>query len=200
MPVLHRYSDGNGYYVLTSIHGKVVTFQLTSEGYVHLQSAGVAPGKPFNRFLLLDVYRMGQAFTGHAGAGFVPGQGALDFPDDPEPESMFPSCSACSSHDDLHLVEIKDRSRHCATILCTTCRARDLACLDTSIPLPFVTRAVLSRLMTLKDISEADKSVSILQELLNAEFSEKWKLLAETRGRKRTQGLLIDDKSSDRLV
>jgi len=200
MPVLRKHRDNNSFYALTSIKGQIVTFQITSEGYTHLREAGVAPGKPFNRFLLLDLYRTGQAFTGHTGFEVPPGQGVLDFADDPEPESMFPSCSSCTSSDDLHLVEARDDATHYATILCAACRAKDLSRTDTSIPLPFVTRTVLSRLMTMKGLSEADKSVSVLQDLLDAEFTEKWKRLADAKSRKPTQGLLVDHKTSDRLV
>ena len=199
MPVLHKHKDSNSYYVLTSIKGQVIAFQLTTEGYAHLQEAGIILGKPFNRFLLLDIYRMGYAFTGHSGVKPVPGQGVLDFPDDPEPETMFPSCSACSSQEDLHLVEVVGH-KHSATILCRACRTKDLPRIDASIPLPLVTRGVLSRLFALKSIHDIDKSVSTYQDLLTAEFSDKWKALAEAKGRKPAQEMLIDDVPSDRLV
>ena len=199
MPVLHKHKDSNSYYVLTSIKGKVIAFQLTAEGYAHLQEAGIVPGKPFNRFLLLDLYRKGYAFTGHSGVKAVSGQGVIDFPDDPEPETMFPSCSACMSQDDLHLVEMVGH-KHSATILCRACRTKDLPRIDASIPLPFVTRSVLSRLFAMKNIHDIDKSVSTYQDLLNTEFSEKWKALAEAKGQKTIQEVLIDDKSLNRLV
>jgi len=199
MPVLHKRKSKDSYYVLTSINGQVVTFQLTAEGHRYLREVGIVTKKPFGRFLLLDLYRKGYAFTGHGGIDVIPGQGILDFPNDPEPETMFPSCAACSSPEDLHLVEIKDH-KHYASILCRACRAKDLSRIDTSIPLPFVTRAVLDRLMIMKGISEADKAVLTLQDLLNAEFSEKWAALAEARGRKPVQEALIDEKSLDRLV
>jgi hypothetical protein len=187
MPVLHKHKDSNSYYVLTSIKGQIVTFQLTAEGYTHLQEAGIVPGKPFNRFLLLDIYRMGYAFTGHTGVEIIPGQGVIDFPDDPEPETMFPSCSACMSQDDLHLVEMVGH-KHSATILCGVCRAKELSRIDTSIPLPFVTRGVLSRIFTMKDLQKKDVSVLAFQELLDQDFSKRWEGL---RRRKPVQESLM---------
>jgi hypothetical protein len=53
MPVLHKYKTRDGYYILTSIKGNVVAFQLTSEGYRKLANAGILPGQRFERFLLL---------------------------------------------------------------------------------------------------------------------------------------------------
>lgn len=199
MPILHKHKDSNSYYVLTSIKGKVVSFQLTAEGYAHLQEAGIIPGKPFNRFLLLDLYRDGHAFTGHTKTKHLPKQGELDFTDDPEPETMFPSCSSCSSQEDLHFVEVVGHKRS-ATILCKACRAKELSHIDASMPLPFVTRSVLKRLFEMKEINDIDKSVSSYRDLLNMEFSEKWKALAQSKKRKHVQEMLIDNTPSDRLV
>ena len=199
MPVLHKYKENNAHYVLTSIKGKIITFQITPEGYSHLKEAGVVSGKPFNRFLLLDIYRMGFAFTGHTGFEMIPGQGMLDFFDDPEPETMFPSCSVCSSQDDLHLVEAIGK-KHYATIFCVACRKKELASFDTSIPLPLVTRSLLSRFLTTKNINDIDKSVSTYQDLLNAEFSDKWKEFAEKKARKPAQESLISPKDQGTLI
>jgi hypothetical protein len=101
MPVLHRYKDKEKYYVLTSISGKIVTFQLTAEGHEKLLKSGIKNEERFGRALLFDLYRTGDAFTHGAGPGKLEvtdkRQLALDFADDPEPESIFPSCSVCSS-------------------------------------------------------------------------------------------------------
>jgi len=101
MPVLHKYKDREKYYVLTSISGKIVTFQLTNEGHLKLLESGIKNEERFGRALLFDLYRTGEAFTHGAGPGKIEGtdkrQLALDFADDPEPESIFPSCSVCNS-------------------------------------------------------------------------------------------------------
>ena len=41
MPVLHKYRDKDGYYVLTSINKSMVTFQLTPKGQERLLSSGI---------------------------------------------------------------------------------------------------------------------------------------------------------------
>lgn len=199
MPVLHKYRENNAHYVLTSIKRKIVTFQLTSEGYVLLKEAGVVPGEPFNRFLLQDLYRMGHAFTGHTGAEIIPGQGMLDFSDDQEPETVFPSCSLCDSQEDLHLVQLMEKEPS-ASILCNVCRAKERSLIDTSIPLPFVTRVLLKRFLDMRKIVKIDKSVSAYQESLNLEFSEKWKELTEKKAKKLVQETLIDSKGLGTLV
>ena len=177
----------------------MTTFQLTTEGYSRLQEAGVVLEKPFSRFLLLDIYRMGYAYTGHTGTEIIQKQGELDFTNDPEPDTMFPTCSVCNSQEDLHLVEMVGQ-KHIVSIFCGHCRKKELARFDVSVPLPFVTRGVLRRLLTMKEIHEVDKSVAVYESLLNAEFSEKWKILVEAKGRKPVQQMLIDDALSDRLV
>jgi hypothetical protein len=42
MPVLHRYKERHEHYVLTSINGAIITFQLTKEGEKKLRSALLA--------------------------------------------------------------------------------------------------------------------------------------------------------------
>jgi len=179
MPVLHKYKDKGDYYVLTSIGNKIVTFHLSSEGHKKLKEAGINNGDKFGRGLLLDLYRTGDAHTGGSGPGELVSQTNKrqpplpfpDLPDDPEPESLFPGCSACSSLDDLHLVEVKEPGR-IATILCPACRNKKIV--DSSIPLPLVTRHILSRILQIKDIQKVDKSVSDYQKFLDAEFESKW--------------------------
>ena len=71
MPVLHEYTDKAGYYVLTSIRGSIVTYQLTTAGQEKLVGAGIETHKTFERALLLDLIRSGDAFTGGSGPGAI---------------------------------------------------------------------------------------------------------------------------------
>ena len=140
MPVLHKYKNRNEYYILTMIGKAVATFHLKPEGYRKLAAAGIKKGATFPRALLLDLYRVGDAYTHEPASGDAESkqpklQLKLDFPDDPEPASLFPHCSACSSVDDLHVVEIK-QPEHIAAILCASCRAKKI--IDSSIPLELV--------------------------------------------------------------
>ena len=175
MPVLHKYKDKPGHYILTSIGGNIITFHLTLEGYNKILKVGIAPEQPFGRALLLDLYRSGEVFTyGSGPSEVIDGrQMALDFSDDPDSEKMFPSCASCSSLQDLHLVEVKAKD-NLASILCEECRSKKIATFDTSIPLTLVSRAILNTFITMKGIKKIDASVTAYKELLDAEFESKW--------------------------
>jgi hypothetical protein len=148
MPVLRKYTDRDGYYVLTSINKNIVTFQLAPKGQERLLSSGIRDKETFNRGFLLDLYRSGDAYTHVTGPGeelikTPPRQLVIEFKNDPDPESLFPTCAGCSSPVGLHLVEIKDKE-HLATILCVGCRLLKSKAIDTSIPLQLVSRSVLN--------------------------------------------------------
>jgi hypothetical protein len=203
MPVLHKYKEKDAHFVLTSIDQKVVTFHLSLEAERRLKSAGIKEGQTFERALLLDLCRSGNAFT----YGTGPGRGMpkvdlrqmeFDFSNDPTPESMFPSCAVCSSLGDLHLVEEIKGQEHCAAILCPDCRRKKASTLDTSIPLPFVSRGVLNRFLAFKNIDKIDRSVSNYQDLLNAEFQAKWDALALGKRKPPKQEKLKFDKSDEK--
>jgi hypothetical protein len=193
MPVLHRYADKESYYVLTSIKGNIITFQISRAGEEKLLSAGILPNQQFSRALLLDLYRTGDAFTHGSGPGAIrppvdDRQLALDFANDPEPETLFPACSSCASINDLHLVEIKDKD-HYASLLCDRCRVSKSAVIDSSLPLPLVTRSLLSGLIEIKSIAHVDDSVITYKKLLDAQFATKWETAAKTKSA--TQGKLF---------
>lgn len=185
MPVVHAYTDKAGYYVLTSIKGSIITFQLSPEGQAKLNKAGIEPDKTFGRALLLDLICSGDAYTGGSGPGTIAAeydklQVQLDLFDDPDPETMFPSCHDCSSLHDLHLVEIKSDGSQ-ASILCPKCRVEKAGIIDTSVPLFLVSRGTLKRLLEKKRIKKVDDSVLAYQELLDAEFESKWEAQLKTK-------------------
>jgi hypothetical protein len=190
MPVLRKYKDRDDCYILTRISGNIITFQLTHEGQLKLQGVGISPGHQFTRALLLDLYRSGDVFTRGTGPGEIidERQTVLDLSNDPDSEKMFPSCASCSSLQDLHLVEVKAKDHH-ASILCDDCRSKNIATVDTSIPLTLVSRAILNRFIAMKGIKKIDASVTAYKELLDAEFESKWD--AYRKG-KPEQALLID--------
>lgn len=191
MPVLHKYKDRTDYYILTRIQDKIITFQLTVEGQRRLQEKGVTAGQMFPRALLLDLYRSGQAFTQGTGPGenVDPRQTMIfDLPNDLDAEKMFPFCAFCKSINDLHLVEMKE-GEHNASILCADCRSKKIAAFDTSIPLTLLSRAILNRVIEMKEIMKLDASVKAYKKLLDAEFESKWN---EYRKRKPEQEVLIE--------
>ena len=93
MPRLHKYRNRNACYVLTAIGGKVITYQLTPEGEKKLAAARIGAGERFERAILLDLYRSGDAYTGGSGTDDpLAGQMEMDFANDPVPETAFPAC------------------------------------------------------------------------------------------------------------
>jgi len=190
MPVLHKYRDREGHYVLTSINKTIVTFQLTSKGEKRLLSSGVRDKETFKRGLLLDLYRSGDAYTHGTGLGEEISkadsrQMEFDFKNDPDPESLFPTCAGCSSPVGLHLVEVKEKE-HLASILCIDCRLLKSKTIDTSIPLQLVSRSVLNHILEIKRIEKIDPSVTGFRELLDIQFQARWDEIARTRSKKKT--------------
>lgn len=208
MPVLHKYRDRDGYYVLTSINKNMVTFQLTSKGQERVLSSGIRDKETFNRGLLLDLYRSGDAYTHGMGPGEEiskadPRQLEFDFRNDPDPESLFPTCASCSSPIDLHLVEVKEKE-HLASILCVDCRLLKSKFIDTSIPLQLVNRSVLNHVLEIKRIQKMDPSVAAFRELLDIQFQAKWDEIAKAKLKKKSmkQDRLFDqpDNKQGKLI
>jgi hypothetical protein len=201
MPKLHQYRNRNACYVLTSIRDAVVTFQLTPEGEKKMRLAGIAPGSRFQRAILLDLYRTGDAFTLGTGTGDLaepPAQLEIDFADDPDPETAFPACSDCASVDDLHLTLCAEPAGLMAKLQCPKCRAKATAAgVDTSIPVALLSLATLKRLFALKPAATRHDSVTRLQDLFQAEFESKWAALRKTR--RASQPSLLDGAYSNEL-
>jgi hypothetical protein len=185
MPVLHKYADKEGHYVLTSIRGSIITFQLTGTGNSKLIDAGIENTQTFGRALLLDLIRSGDAYTRGSGPGkielnFDQRQMEFDLKDDPTPEKLFPSCHDCQTMEDLHLVELKNGESK-ASILCPDCRSKKSGTIDTSVPLILVSRNLFNRLLDNKNIIKLDDSVRLYKELLNAEFESKWEAVIKSK-------------------
>lgn len=107
MPVLKSYTDCSGHYIRGSVHGSVITFQLTVAGFDRLSAAGIRPGDRFGLTLLADLTRSGDAYTRHGGPGFHEAeQFEFDFNESEsrESERLFPACAVTGRFDDLHLV------------------------------------------------------------------------------------------------
>ncbi|MGB9006127.1 MAG: hypothetical protein WCB96_10420 [Candidatus Aminicenantales bacterium] len=198
MPILHRYQDKSGWFVRTSIENLIITFQLTAAGARRLLEAGIKDGSKFRRAILFELSRSGDAFTHGTGPGRIEphrkGQLGLDLSNDPEPATIFPRCSLCGSFDDLHLVEIRQESRHYAAIECPRCRKKGGPNIDTSIPLRFVTRSVFGQVLDLKGIKDIDNNASVYGTFMEKAFNEMWDKLTEKKikGKKARQGMLFD--------
>jgi hypothetical protein len=201
MPRLHKYRERNACYVLTAIGGSVITYQLTPDGERKLTAAGIAPGAQFQRALLLDLYRTGDAFTRGSGIDdpslAAAGQLEMDFANDPDPETAFPACDVCRSVNDLHLTLTGSAIDLVAQLQCAACRAVPATRPDTSIPVALLSRPILSRLFQMKPVTGKGKNVSQFEELLRAEFESKWEALRKRRSS--TQTSLFDSGPSGGL-
>jgi hypothetical protein len=186
MPRLHTYRNRSGSYILTCIRSAVVTFQLTAEGEKKLAAAGIVNGSQFNRAILLDLYRTGDAFTRGTGVDdpnlAAACQIEMDFTNDPDPESAFPVCDICRSVNDLYLTIAGNPDDLVAQLQCATCRALPTARPDSSIPLALLSRPTLSRLFQVKPVAVKASNVKQFEELLRAEFESKWEALRKRRG------------------
>lgn len=60
MPVLKSYASGSGHYILASVRGSIITFQLKDDGFNRLAEVGVGVGDRFGLKLLGHL----QAHTG----------------------------------------------------------------------------------------------------------------------------------------
>ncbi|WP_396208189.1 hypothetical protein [Gemmatimonas sp.] len=176
MPRLHKYVSRDAHYVLTSIDGSVVTYQLTATGEQRLAGAGIVAGQRFERALLLDLYRTGDAYAkGHEfPEAVLANQLALDFAGDPNPESAFPVCDACRSPSDLHLTLRGEATGFTAELLCPVCRAKPAQHADTSIPVALLSRTLLSSLYASKPVAAKAANVQRHESLLDAAFTQRW--------------------------
>ena len=173
------------------LSGNVITYQLTPEGEKKLAAAGIVNGSQFNRAILLDLYRTGDAFTRGSGvddpALAAACQIELDFTDDPDPETAFPVCDICRSATDLHLTLTGPPGKLIAQLQCPACRTLPGAARpDTSIPIALVSRPILSRLSQLKPVAGKSPGVNQFEELLRAEFESEWAALRKQRGTSQT--------------
>ena len=187
MPRLHKYRNRNACYVLTAIRGAVITYQLTSEGEKKLTAAGIICGQQFERALLLDLYRSGDAFTrGSEVDDPLASQMEMDFANDPVPETAFPACDVCNSVNDLHLTLTGIPEDLVAQLQCAACCAIPAARPDTSIPVALLSRPILSRLFQMKPVTRKGNYVTRFEELLRTEFESKWEALHKSRAEKQT--------------
>ena len=182
MPKLHKHRDRDSHYVLTRIRGALITFQLTPQGERRLSLAGITPGQQFQRALLLDLFRSGDAYTGGSGVEQMPASSSqleLDFASDPDPDTAFPVCDDCGSVIDLHFTIAGDAE---AKLQCQSCRGKECRMIDVNIPAPVLSRQLLSRIFQLKTMKAEGENVILFEDLLRAELESKWETLRRDRG------------------
>ncbi len=183
MPRLEQYDGRNACYVVTSIDGKVATYQLTPAGEQRLVGAGISIGQTFERALLLDLCKTGDAYgRGHEFAEAVrKNQLEFDLAGDPNPEQAFPTCDGCGSVIDLHLELTRADAEYVARVHCPTCRATPKAVANTSIPLSLLSRSLVNRLFEDYAVATRSDNVQRYVTLLDTEFVQRWDMVRKQR-------------------
>lgn len=178
MPVLHKYRNKEGHYILAGVQGKIVTYRLSTEGTQRLQDNSITDGAKFSWAILLELIRQGDAYTSNSGAddedlsGWTQ-LGLLFNIQDNEPSAAdaVPLC-ACGSMESLHIAELANLKT--ATLLCDECRKIRRDQIDASVPIYLInTPADIDTLLVRNDLTP-DDSVITYRDLLNTSLAAKW--------------------------
>jgi hypothetical protein len=193
MPVLHKYRNKEGHYVLAGVQGRIVTYRLSSEGTQRLQDSSITDGAKFSWQILLELIRQGEAYTSAPGtddedlSGWT--QLGLLFnieENEPSAAEAVPLC-ACGSMEGLHIAELTDSKT--ATLLCDNCRKSCRDKIDASVPIYMInTPQTLDHLIERSGLTP-DKLVSTFRELLNTNQTAKWQSRILPKGKTVQEGL-----------
>jgi hypothetical protein len=195
MPTLHAYVDGSGYYAKASLHGRVVTFQLSSTAAQRLTSAGLGDGARLPGKLLLALIQSGDAFTGAGVAPDDPNQVALPFGDgELDTDGLLPRCEETGEHIDLHLVVLDDgmgggtkRMRLLALEPRHVLRKHTAL----SVPVAALSWRALEHLVASGKVPAGAPAVARLRRWLDHQLTSAWDELAKLRAA-RQEGLAFD--------
>lgn len=191
MPVLKAYTDGRGHYIHASVHGAVVTLQITSTGVEKLEGAGIGPGERFDLRLLADLTKAGQAYTRRKSPDYYEAeQFTFDFFDateSNESESLFPACDTTGSFEDLHLVVVG--TNDAAQVRLLSCDARDGLTdpIQLSMPISVLSSAVLAALEAGGHVSPNAEPIRRLREWFMQDAHLEWERLRKFRSTQQGQ-------------
>lgn len=168
MPILKKYRAKPGYYIQCSIHGSVVTMQVTSRGVERLIGSGFAIGERFPLKLLAALSQTGDAFTRGTGAKPIgtyveADQFEFDFEESRESESLFPKCEVHGTFDDLELVIEQHESKGTVRLLSPTARMNLSGQICLSIPLWLLSQQSLQLLEDAGRLPGGDPTVEKLR-------------------------------------
>ncbi|MEI8210251.1 MAG: hypothetical protein WCG16_13660 [Methylococcales bacterium] len=204
MPVLHTYRSKEGYYILAGVNGRIVTYRLSTEGACRLQDNGINDNEKFSWQVLLELIRLGDAYTSDASAddedlsGWTQ-LGLLFNIQENEPTSfdLVPLCS-CGSMESLHIAELADSKT--ASLLCGECRKSRRDKIDASVPIYMInTPPALDHLLERSKIVP-DDSVKAYRELLNTNLAAKWNSRVRPKGKSVQSGLFGEPEKSQQSL
>mgnify|MGYP000946242290 CR=1 FL=1 len=195
MPVLKSYKNADGHYILASVRGSLITFQLTTRGYDRLSEIGIKDGARFHLGLLADLTREGDAYTGGRGNTYHEAEQfefTFDTAESKESEAMFPACKVTGRFDDLHLVAFKAEEQLGAQLLAPEAVSSLNGSIQLSMPITLLNLAAIDWLESSGHLPEASEVSQALRDWFRKEASAEWDRLRKSRNTGRQQALGLD--------
>jgi hypothetical protein len=203
MPILKSYKNAEGHYILASVRGSVITFQLTGHGYDRLSEIGIKDGSRFHLGLLADLTRDGHAYTGGRGVAYHEAEQfefTFDTTESKESEDLFPACKVTGRFDDLHLVTFKDGEQLSAQLLAPEAISSLTESIHLSVPITILNQGALDWLENSGHVSQGSEVVQVLKDWFRKEASAEWERLRKSRNSGRQQALGLDAPDELKLL
>ncbi len=182
MPTLKPYRNKPGFYIQASIHGGVVTLQVTERGVEKLRRAGIEPAQKFSSTLLSALTKAGDAYTHTRGITtggefYEADQFEFDFDENKESERLFPKCEVYGTFDDLELIVEQHADAYRTTLISPAARAFLKGRISLSMPLWLLSPPVLQRLEETGHLPPGSPTVELLREWYNQGAQAEWELV-----------------------
>ena len=203
MPVLKSYKNAEGHYILASVRGSIITFQLTDRGYDRLKEIGIRDGDRFHLGLLADLTREGDAYTGGRGVGYHEAEQfefTFDTAESKESEALFPACKVTGRFDDLHLVAFRDGEQQGAQLLTLEAISSLPGSIHLSVPITILNPGALDWLESSGHVPQGSEVLQLLKEWFHKEASAEWEQIKKARVVGRQQALSLDDPAQLKLT
>jgi hypothetical protein len=195
MPTLHAYVDGSGYYAKAGLHGRVVTFQISSAATQRLTSAGLGDGARLPGKLMLALIQSGDAFTRAGTVTEDPNQVALPFGEgELDVDGLLPQCEETGGRLDLHLVVLDDgmgSGKKQARLLALEPRHVLRKHTALSMPVAALSWRALEHLVASGKVPAGASAVARLRRWFDHQLTSAWDELAKLRAA-RQEGLAFD--------
>lgn len=202
MPVLKSYKNAEGHYILASVRGSIITFQLTKRGYERLLEIGIKEGIRFHLGLLADLTRAGDAYTGGRGATYHEAEQfefTFDTIESKESEALFPACMVTGRFDDLHLVAFKDGEQLEAQLLTLDAISSHEGSIQLSVPITILNPSALDWLQHSGRVPQGCDAIQVLNDWFRKEASAEWERIKKSRASGQQQTLSFEDPTQFKL-
>ena len=97
MPIVHRYVDGRGHYIKSSIKGSIVTYQVTAQGENYLRRNNQGNHSDISPRQLQYMIKRCMVYTGGAGPGTIGPAGKIYQQPKDGIQEILDSCGCCSA-------------------------------------------------------------------------------------------------------